>query len=72
MTTRLERVLEARSQTVAVERVLLHHYVTKSLQEFQMKMRRGTGMGMKKTIEFFNHVHSQATAKCLHALHLGR
>ena len=72
MTTRLERVPEARSRTVAVERILLHHYVTKSLQDFQMKMRRGTGMGMVKTIEFFNLVHSQATARCVHALHLGR
>lgn len=40
----------------SVERIALFHYVTKSLQDFQMKSKRGSGMGNHKPITFFHAI----------------
>ena len=66
------RVTGAKSQRVASERLVLNHYVTKSLQQFRDKMARGSAMGNRKTMEFFNVVQSEATQNCTYALHLGQ
>ena len=47
MTTRHERVDGPKSESVAVETLVLNHYVTKSLEDFHLKMRRGTAMGTR-------------------------
>jgi hypothetical protein len=49
---------------VATERVILKHYVLKSLEEYKEKMSRGSAMKNKKTIEFFNFVEKEASSDC--------
>lgn len=66
------RVDGAKSQRVACERLVLNHYVTKSLAQFRDKMARGSAMGNRKTIEFFDLVQREATQNCIYALHLGQ
>ena len=56
------------SDEVVVDKVVLNHYVTKSLEHYVAKMKRGSGMGNKKTIEFFDDVQLQSTAECTYAL----
>ena len=51
--------------------VALHHYVTKSLAEFQAKSARGCGMGGgPKTIHFYQMMETESTAKCTDAVPL--
>lgn len=58
------QVIGARSKSVLTERVILKHYVLKSLEEYVGKMERGSAMKNKKTIEFFDFVDKEATADC--------
>ncbi|KAK9834899.1 hypothetical protein WJX81_007252 [Elliptochloris bilobata] len=45
-------------------RLVINHYVTKSLEEFHAKTRRGSAMSNKKTIHFFQSIEAQATEFC--------
>jgi hypothetical protein len=69
--TALEEVKGPRSRHVVTDRLVLNHYVTKSLEQFQAKMARGSGMGDRKSMAFFRMVQSHALQNCSHALHLG-
>ena len=51
--------------------IALYHYATKSLAEYQSKIERGSAMGNKKTIHFFDFIDKEATANCTDALALG-
>ena len=42
----------------------LHHYVTKSWEEYQEKMRRGSAMGNRKSSEYFQRIQEIATEAC--------
>jgi hypothetical protein len=66
-----EGVPGARAARVVTERIVLNHYVTKSLEQYQQKMSRGSGMGNRKSMEFFNLTQLMATEKCTYAVHLG-
>ena len=60
------------AEYVRPERVLLHHYVTKSLVQYAEKMGRGSAMGNRKSMEFYDLVQQEATQNCTYAQHLGR
>ena len=62
----------AMADEVVTDRLLLHHYVTKSVEQYISKIARGSAMGNRKSIEFFDFVQSEATENCTTALHLGR
>lgn len=72
MDTAGERVVGPMSQRVVSERLVLNHYVTKSLDEFREKMARGSGMGNRRGIDFYDIVQREATDNCTYALHLGQ
>lgn len=59
VTTAGERVDGPLSDHVTLDRLVLNHYVTKSVQDFAEKMRRGSGMGNKKTVEFWTYVQEK-------------
>eukprot|EP00887_Chlorella_sp_A99_P002406 scaffold10.g2406.t1 len=73
--TRGQRVYTVRSDEagagVALERLALHHYVTKSLYDYWLKRARGTGMGNSKDMYFFDLINSQANHTCLEAAAAG-
>lgn len=69
--TALEEVRGPRSKRVVTDRLVLNHYVTKSLEQFQAKMGRGSGMGDSKSMAFFRMVEKASTHNCTYALHLG-
>ena len=66
-----EEVSGARSSRVTTDRIVLNHYVTKSLEQYQQKMERGSGMGNRKSMEFFQLTQLMATERCTYAVHLG-
>lgn len=70
VSTAREVVDGAKSLVVRSERVILHHYVTKSLAQYAEKMGRGSAMGNRKSMEFFDLVQQEATQNCTSALHL--
>ena len=51
--------------------VALYHYATKSLAEYQFKIKRGSAMGNQKTIHFFHFIEQDATSNCTDAIPLG-
>ncbi|KAK9828773.1 hypothetical protein WJX72_002009 [[Myrmecia] bisecta] len=56
------------TKTVQADKVVLHHYVLKSLQEFESKMLRGAAHGtLVKDLNFFWMIDTQATELCLQA-----
>ena len=61
-------VLGARGVHPTTDRIALHHYALKSLQEYEAKMARGSAMKNHKTMEFFNDIDSLATEDCHHML----
>ncbi len=66
-----EEVFGARASGVVTDSIVLNHYVTKSLNQYQQKMQRGSGMGNKKSMEFFQLTQLMATENCTYAAHLG-
>jgi len=65
-----EDVYGARASDVVTDKIVLNHYVTKSLEQYQQKMNRGSGMGNRKSIEFFDLTQLMATENCTYAVHL--
>lgn len=59
----------SRTDTNEISRVALYHYVTKSLDEYQSKIGRGSAMKNFKTIEFFESIESEAVEECREAVH---
>ncbi len=54
------------SETISMQKYVLHHYVTRSLEDFERKMARGAAHGcVPKTMDFFHGVNQQATSLCL-------
>ena len=49
-------------------RLALYHYVTKSEEEYREKMRRGSAMGNRKDMKYFQRVADAATVVCEEAL----
>ena len=66
-----EEVTGARSARVVTDTIVLNHYVTKSLEQYQRKMQRGSGMGNRKSMEFFELTQLMATERCTYAVPLG-
>ena len=62
--TALQEVEGPRSLQVLTDRVVLNHYVTKSLDDFLQKVARGSGMGNHKTMDFFREVQASASRHC--------
>jgi hypothetical protein len=50
---------EGRPPTLA-----LYHFVTKSEEEYQIKMKRGSAMGNRKDMSYFKKIMSAATEPC--------
>ena len=67
-----EVVPGARAGRVVTDRIVLNHYVTKSLEQYQQKMSRGSGMGNRKSMEFFDLTQLMATENCTYAVNLGQ
>ena len=67
-----EKVLGAVASRVVTDTIVLNHYVTKSLEEFQRKMERGSGMRNKRDMDFFQLVELMASQACTYAVHLGK
>ncbi|CAL5224099.1 g6728 [Coccomyxa viridis] len=66
-----EKVLGPVASRVITDRIVINHYVTKSLEDFQRKMARGSGMRNRKDMTFFQRVQLMATQQCTYAVHLG-
>ena len=60
-----------KSPTPSHERVALYHYAVKSVDDFQQKMARGSGMGNVKTLDFLRYVDNFTDSYCHDALDLG-
>ncbi len=58
----------SRTETNEISRVALYHYVTKSRDEYQNKIGRGSAMKNFKTIEFFDSIEQEAVAECRDAM----
>ena len=71
MNSAAERVSGPRADRIITDRVVLNHYVTKSAEQYQQKMDRGSGMGNRKSIEFYDLTQQMATESCTYAVHLG-
>ncbi len=69
--TRHEPVPGPKSKAPVLERWALYHYAVKSVDDFQQKMLRGSGMGNIKTLAFLQYVDNFTTATCVDALDLG-
>ena len=67
-----EGVFGPKADRAVTDRVVLNHYVTKSLEQYQQKMDRGSGRGNRKSIEFYDLTQQMATESCTYAVHLGR
>ena len=49
----------------AEDQLVLYHYVTKSKEEFERKMARGSGMGNHRGMDFFKEMDGAATDACM-------
>ena len=72
MNSAAERVSGPRADRIVTDRVVLNHYVTKSAEQYQQKMDRGSGMGNRKSIEFYDLTQQMATESCTYAVQLGK
>ena len=66
-----EKVPGPIASRVVTDRIVINHYVTKSLEEYQRKMARGSGMRNRKDMTFFQLVQLMTTNQCTYAVHLG-
>jgi hypothetical protein len=46
------------------DQLVIHHYATKSVDEFEMKMARGSGMKRQRGWEYFNYVDAWSVEYC--------
>jgi hypothetical protein len=47
--------------------VLLAHYVLKSWEEYEAKMQRGGGRGIRRKADYFERIDAAATEDCSRA-----
>ena len=66
-----EKVPRPVASRVVTDRIVINHYVTKSLEDFQRKMAQGSGMRNRKDMTFFQRVQLMASQQCTYAVHLG-
>eukprot|EP00798_Chlamydomonas_sp_ICE-L_P025182 gene25182-10819_t len=45
---------------MSINRLAIYHYVTKSLEDFQAKMSRGGGAGIKRSLDYFLAIQQAA------------
>ncbi len=64
-------MLGPKSKEPVLERWALHHYAVKSVDDFQQKMTRGSGMGNIKTLAFLQYVDNFTDDYCPDALDMG-
>ena len=72
MNTAGERVDGPLSDRVVLDKAVVHHYATRSSEDFKKKTARGTGMGNHKGKEFWDQIDGAATETCPRAVDLGR
>ena len=60
-----------KSKAPVLERWGLYHYAIKSVDDFQQKMMRGSGMGNVKTFAFLLYVDNFTDGYCADALDVG-
>jgi hypothetical protein len=63
--TRHEVVKGPKSHNVTLERVGLYHYSIKSMEDFKMKMARGSGGAPGTSCLSFGGVHGPSLAGCM-------
>jgi hypothetical protein len=56
---------------VTYRHAVLHHYISKSLADFEVKQARRGGAGSVKTVAHFMKWHRAATERCTDAVPLG-
>ncbi|KAI3437702.1 hypothetical protein D9Q98_000151 [Chlorella vulgaris] len=60
-----EPVEDFASKHIRSERLLVYHYVTKSLEDFKEKMERGGGLGVNfRDMDYWDQVQAQSTETC--------
>ena len=69
---RFEAVEGSRSSRNEISRIALYHYVTKSREEYESKIQRGSAMKNFKTMEFFDAVEQEAVEECRDAMQWAR
>ena len=52
------------AEAPCLDRIVLRHYVTKSLWDFAQKMERGSGMSRRKDWKYFHRVQKMAWQDC--------
>ncbi|KAL6777479.1 hypothetical protein ACKKBF_B21660 [Auxenochlorella protothecoides x Auxenochlorella symbiontica] len=67
VTTDRRRVLGPKSAAPVYDRLVLRHYVSKSLWDYSQKILRGSGMSRVKTMPYFHHVQIRAWQDCRRA-----
>lgn len=65
---KFEPVEGPRSSHNEISRIALYHYVTKSRDEYNNKIARGSAMKNFKTLEFFEKVEEEAIDECRDAM----
>lgn len=70
--TALERVDGPLSEAAVLDTAVVHHYTTRSADDFRRKTVRGSGMGNHKSGEFWDQIEHAATETCTGAVALGR
>ena len=62
-----ERVASGRHRNATHVRAAVYHYVVKSKQDFEMKMRRGGGAGVTRTRAYMTTLDKQCNETCSEA-----
>lgn len=59
-----ERVWGKKSREATYSRLALHHYITKSVDEFRQKVQKGSGNFKHRAKSFISMIDEKATEKC--------
>ncbi len=58
--------------SLPMDKLVVHHYVTRSLTDYSARMRKGASSGEVRNLAYFTAVNRQATEDCLGARDLSR
>jgi hypothetical protein len=72
VTENLEPVPAAHSARHSSNRIALHHYTVKSLEDYKKKVKRGGGSGAVKNMHYIVSVDALAKEECMAAVEKGR
>lgn len=64
VSTAYQRLDEPLSKVITFDRLALRHYVSKSLESFTLKAKRGSGMSNVKTMGFYHRIQEVAWEDC--------